>query len=477
MKSNFVTAGNAAMCAHTFARFLDIAVVLAMSHIVFYLRTGISIEKHYYLLIALAILFMQVVFAEFGVYREMFNKRLREYLPNLFVAWSAVCVVLVLILYFTKSGEMISRIWMASWYLSCFACFAAVHLAIRGQFFSHIKRHTKKQKIILFGGNRLASKLMKSLDQNPVNNYRIACVFDNDLQSLNRYFSDVPRRGSLEDGLSYIREHQSSAGDFDPEDAAEVWVTLPLKQNQYLETLLTEVQDTTYSVRYVPDMTGINLLHSHVDKVEEFTVFTLIDSPIKGAGMMAKFFQDKLLALLFLLLASPVMLLIALLVKLESPGPVLFKQTRYGIDGRRIKVWKFRSMLTCEDTVVRQAQQNDARVTRVGRFIRRYSLDELPQLLNVLTGQMSIVGPRPHAVNHNEEYRRKINGYMLRHKLKPGITGWAQVNGWRGETDVLDKMKKRVEYDLFYIRNWSILLDFKIIIMTVKSIFIGQNAH
>jgi putative colanic acid biosynthesis UDP-glucose lipid carrier transferase len=172
------------------------------------------------------------------------------------------------------------------------------------------------------------------------------------------------------------------------------------------------------------------------------------------------------------------MLLIAVGVKLSSPGPVLFKQQRYGLDGRRIRVWKFRTMRCCEDgDSVRQATLNDTRVTRFGAFLRRTSLDELPQFINVLAGDMSVVGPRPHAVAHNEQYRRKIQGYMLRHKVKPGITGWAQVNGWRGETDSLHKMEKRIEHDLWYIRNWSLLLDLRLVVWTVLSGFGGRNAY
>ncbi|MDT1450435.1 undecaprenyl-phosphate glucose phosphotransferase [Escherichia coli] len=178
------------------------------------------------------------------------------------------------------------------------------------------------------------------------------------------------------------------------------------------------------------------------------------------------------------LLISPVLCCIALAVKLSSPGPVIFRQTRYGMDGKPIKVWKFRSMKVMEnDKVVTQATQNDPRVTKVGNFLRRTSLDELPQFINVLTGGMSIVGPRPHAVAHNEQYRQLIEGYMLRHKVKPGITGWAQINGWRGETDTLEKMEKRVEFDLEYIREWSVWFDIKIVFLTVFKGFVNKAAY
>ncbi|ECZ3015487.1 exopolysaccharide biosynthesis polyprenyl glycosylphosphotransferase [Salmonella enterica subsp. enterica serovar Cerro] len=190
------------------------------------------------------------------------------------------------------------------------------------------------------------------------------------------------------------------------------------------------------------------------------------------------FLYMHLLVALITLLISPVLCCIALAVKLSSPGPVIFRQTRYGMDGKPIKVWKFRSMKVMEnDKVVTQATQNDPRVTRVGNFLRRTSLDELPQFINVLTGGMSIVGPRPHAVAHNEQYRQLIEGYMLRHKMKPGITGWAQINGWRGETDTLEKMEKRVEFDLEYIREWSIWFDIKIVFLTIFKGFVNKAAY
>ncbi|EIT0948308.1 exopolysaccharide biosynthesis polyprenyl glycosylphosphotransferase, partial [Escherichia coli] len=195
-------------------------------------------------------------------------------------------------------------------------------------------------------------------------------------------------------------------------------------------------------------------------------------------NMVFKRLEDIIVSLSILIVISPVLLIIACAVKFTSPGPVIFRQIRYGMDGKSIKVWKFRSMTVMEnDNNVTQATKHDLRVTKVGKFLRRTSLDELPQFFNVLFGQMSVVGPRPHAVSHNEQYRTLIKGYMLRHKVKPGITGLAQVNGWRGETDTLDKMQKRVEYDLLYIRNWSIWLDLKIIFLTIFKGFVNKSAY
>ncbi|HCU3191907.1 TPA: undecaprenyl-phosphate glucose phosphotransferase, partial [Escherichia coli] len=217
---------------------------------------------------------------------------------------------------------------------------------------------------------------------------------------------------------------------------------------------------------------------SRTEEINGVPVVPLYESPLSGINMVFKRLEDIIVSLSILIVISPVLLIIACAVKFTSPGPVIFRQIRYGMDGKSIKVWKFRSMTVMEnDNNVTQATKHDLRVTKVGKFLRRTSLDELPQFFNVLFGQMSVVGPRPHAVSHNEQYRTLIKGYMLRHKVKPGITGLAQVNGWRGETDTLDKMQKRVEYDLLYIRNWSIWLDLKIIFLTIFKGFVNKSAY
>ncbi|EMX8068683.1 undecaprenyl-phosphate glucose phosphotransferase, partial [Escherichia coli] len=221
-----------------------------------------------------------------------------------------------------------------------------------------------------------------------------------------------------------------------------------------------------------------NILQSRTEEINGVPVVPLYESPLSGINMVFKRLEDIIVSLSILIVISPVLLIIACAVKFTSPGPVIFRQIRYGMDGKSIKVWKFRSMTVMEnDNNVTQATKHDLRVTKVGKFLRRTSLDELPQFFNVLFGQMSVVGPRPHAVSHNEQYRTLIKGYMLRHKVKPGITGLAQVNGWRGETDTLDKMQKRVEYDLLYIRNWSIWLDLKIIFLTIFKGFVNKSAY
>ena len=247
-----------------------------------------------------------------------------------------------------------------------------------------------------------------------------------------------------------------------------ILVTLPMRAEARIQSLLDELSDTTCSVYLVPDFFVFELLHSKWGTVGGLPAVSLFESPFYGVDGTVKRILDLTLAMLALAVAALPMAIIAVLIKLTSPGPVLFGQRRYGLDGREIRIWKFRSMRVCDDgPIVKQATRQDPRVTPLGRILRRTSLDELPQLFNVLTGTMSLVGPRPHATAHNEQYRRLIRGYMLRHKVKPGVTGLAQVEGCRGETDTLDKMRRRVEFDHRYIRDWSLLLDFRILRKTL----------
>jgi putative colanic acid biosynthesis UDP-glucose lipid carrier transferase len=228
----------------------------------------------------------------------------------------------------------------------------------------------------------------------------------------------------------------------------------------------------------LPDKFTAALLNSRYLEIADYPVLCLFDAPLSLHSAFIKRLEDLFFSSIILILIAPLLIGISLAIKLTSKGPILFKQTRHGLRGEKFEVWKFRTMSVCENgTKITQAKRNDHRVTKVGAFLRRTSLDELPQFFNVLQGHMSIVGPRPHAVAHNEEYRRIIPGYMLRHLMKPGITGWAQVNGWRGETDTIYKMQKRVELDMEYIHRWSLGLDIKIIFVTAFKTLYDKNAY
>lgn len=257
-----------------------------------------------------------------------------------------------------------------------------------------------------------------------------------------------------------------------------VFITLPMQAEKRIKKVLEELSDTTASVYFVPDLLVFDLLRSQWSNFNGIPIISIHDTPFYGVDGLVKRIFDIVMSLLVLLVIAIPMIVIAICIKLTSPGPVLFKQRRYGFKGEEIIVWKFRSMEVCEDgSKIKQATRNDPRITPLGRFIRKTSMDELPQFFNVLQGCMSIVGPRPHAVAHNEQYRGQIKGYMLRHKVKPGITGLAQINGFRGETDTLEKMQGRIKYDLEYITQWSLLLDLKIFLLTIIKGFTGENAY
>ena len=257
-----------------------------------------------------------------------------------------------------------------------------------------------------------------------------------------------------------------------------IYISLPMASQPRILKILDDLKDTTASIYFVPDMFVTDLIQSKPTLLCGMPVISVCDTPFQGLNGLLKRGSDIALASLILLGLAPVMLAIALAVKLGSPGPVIFKQRRYGQEGEEIVVYKFRSMTVAEDGPnIQQARRDDKRITPLGAFLRKTSLDELPQFINVLQGRMSIVGPRPHAVAHNELYRKLIKGYMVRHKVKPGITGWAQVNGYRGETDTLEKMEGRIEYDLDYLRNWSLKLDLLIVLKTIRLVFKDQQAY
>ncbi|HEX5129387.1 MAG TPA: undecaprenyl-phosphate glucose phosphotransferase [Usitatibacter sp.] len=315
-----------------------------------------------------------------------------------------------------------------------------------------------RRRAVIAGAGDLGRQLAERLRGSPLLGVEVAGFFDD--RSAER-LEGLPREqflGSIDHLPDYARKHRVEL----------IYLALPLAAQPRIARLLDQLCDTTASVYVVPDIFLFDLIQARIDHVNGLPVLAVCETPFYGVNGIVKRISDLVLASTILVLIAPVLAALALAVKLSSPGPVIFRQRRYGLDGREIVVYKFRTMTVTEDgPVVAQATKNDSRVTPLGAILRRTSLDELPQFVNVLQGRMSIVGPRPHAVAHNEMYRKLIKSYMIRHKVRPGITGWAQVNGLRGETDTVEKMRARVEYDLDYLRNWSLGLDLKIIWKTI----------
>ena len=329
-------------------------------------------------------------------------------------------------------------------------------------------RPEARRSAIVVGAGALGVKVARALDDSEDHGIDFIGYFDDRTDDRVHELASKQRLGGLKAVAEYIRQH----------GIREVFITLPLGSQPRIVELLEQVQGTTASLFFVPDVFGISIIQGRLQDMNGVPVVGICETPFTGTNELVKRLSDIVLATCILILISPLLLAIAIGVKLSSKGPVIFKQRRNGLDGDEIVVYKFRSM-TVQDNgpVVHQATKHDPRITPFGAFIRRTSLDELPQFINVLQGRMSIVGPRPHAVAHNEEYRRIIKAYMVRHKVKPGITGWAQVNGHRGETDTIEKMQARVEYDLEYLRNWSLGLDLQIIVRTIRLVFFDRNAY
>lgn len=352
------------------------------------------------------------------------------------------------------------------WYLFVSICLIISRMFIRYSAGFVRKFGYNTRRVAVVGNMPVGHSLLKSFLDEPWLGFVVIGIYD-DVKPKNDTIG-IPYIGNLDLLIS-----DAKAGKLD-----RIYIALSMEEQEKLKFVVKELYDTTCSVMLIPDIFTFNILQSRTEEVNGVPVVPLFDTPLNGINMVLKRLEDVFLSSIILVLISPILFIIAIAVKTTSQCPIIFRQIRYGIDSKPIKVWKFRTMKVMEnDSVVTQATKNDIRVTRVGNFLRRTSLDELPQFFNVLQGSMSIVGPRPHAVAHNEQYRYLIEGYMLRHKVKPGITGWAQINGWRGETDTLDKMQKRIEYDLEYIREWSLWLDIKIIILTVFKGFINKSAY
>jgi putative colanic acid biosynthesis UDP-glucose lipid carrier transferase len=417
----------------------------------------------------MGVLLTLIVFPRAGVYRQWRGKKMLQHARSLAAAWLAVGGVLIVIAFTTKSSATFSRVWVSLWVLGGFSASLAMRVVIY-QLASFIRKKGWDQaRILIIGDRRLGREVAERLAATTRLGVKIVSVIDIRDRNLR------PRESAAgpPTDLSYL------SGFVEEERIDEVWIASPLRAERRVRRILYALRDSTASLRFVPDVFGAHVLNQKVKIVAGLPVIDLLPSPMVGTNRILKAIEDRVLALVFLLLSSPLIALIAIGVKLSSPGPIIFRQCRQGWDGKTFTLYKFRTMFVHgeSDGHVTQARRKDPRVTCFGAFLRRTSLDELPQLVNVLAGHMSLVGPRPHAMAHNEYYKEIIDSYRHRYKVKPGITGWAQVNGFRGETDFLDKMKKRLDYDLYYIENWSLSFDIKIIAVTIFKGFLHRNAY
>jgi putative colanic acid biosynthesis UDP-glucose lipid carrier transferase len=404
-----------------------------------------------------------------GLYRSYQSERLGVVLTRLCVVWFFVLAFLLLIGFATKTSTRFSRVATTLWFVATPLLLGTTRICIR-----IVIRHLgilgrNSRPVAIIGCTPLAARLIDILSGDPALGLSVLGIFDDRVQARQDRPHDLTAKvvGNVEQLIAEIQK-----GNID-----QVFLALPLRAEARVTDILYRLADTTATVYYVPDLFAFDLLRARLTSVGGVPVISVFDSPFQGVDGSLKRAEDLILGILALIIACLPMIFVAIAIKLTTRGPVLFAQRRYGLGGREIRVFKFRTMSVTEDgkRVVR-ATQNDQRITKIGALLRRTSIDELPQLFNVIGGSMSLVGPRPHAVAHNEQYRTLVSNYMLRHKVKPGITGWAQVNGLRGETDITEKMQKRVEYDLYYINHWSLALDIKIMWMTVFGSRTRKNA-
>lgn len=421
----------------------------------------------YYLVLMIITFFISsYVFEQTSIYSRWRNGKLLAYVRDTFVGWSFIVAILLFLGYATKLSYQFSEQVILTWFIVTPLALIASHITVR-MIADKLRSSGELRSAVIVGANETSLKLTQRIAEFPYLLIDIRGFFDGRDDS--RIQDGLgPRLGGITDVANYARKHGIEM----------IFISLPMSAQPRIREILDDLHDTTASIYFLPDVYVFDLMQARFNNVGGIPVVAICESPFSGIDSVVKNTSDFVLASLILVLISPLMLIIALAVKLSSPGPAIFRQRRYGLNGEEIIVYKFRSMTVSEDgEKIVQAQKNDPRITRIGDFLRRTSLDELPQFINVLQGRMSIVGPRPHAVAHNELYRKLIKGYMLRHKVKPGITGWAQVNGCRGETKVLEKMQSRIDLDLNYLQNWSIWFDLWIILRTVWVVLRRENAY
>ena len=434
------------------SRMLDAGIIWLS---LFLLRNYFPIEAEnqqlYVLPALLAIIFYFLAAESFSLNSSFRLASQSEIAKKIILSWGATTLLLFLVALATKSSTKYSRLTMGCWFILCPFALILGHFCLQ----SILRRIRTQEKNLhpyaILGDSESIKNLPEKISQIPWAGLRLIGLYE----SLPTLLADLKTKS-----IDYVFLNYGSH-----------------EQNKIVSAI-SALNDSTASIYLIPDLLLSDLLGSRWIMLGNTPLIVINDHPFYGGWGALKKIEDLVLASLILLLISPLLLIIAMFVKLNSPGPILFKQRRHGLNGEVIKIYKFRTMTSLEDgDVVVQATKNDARITKVGKYLRRYSLDELPQFFNVLQGSMSIVGPRPHALVHNEYYRELIDGYMQRHKVKPGITGWAQVNGLRGETDTIEKMKGRIDFDLYYINHWSIGLDLKIILLTIYSLLTGKTAH
>lgn len=429
---------------------------------------GIAFEGPYMAMAIIVFLLSFLIFKEADLFESWSSGDVRAQSSNLLISWGFMVLVLVFLGYITDTTTEFNVTFLYTWAVITPPFILIIHTIIRFFLLLSLKDKNNQRSVVIVGINKRSCKLSSDIADDPASGLNLLGYFDDRSPERAGSCENAAYLGTMDELPGYVKKNAIDL----------IYITLPMSHQKRVMDLLDRLHDTTASIYFTPDIFVYDLIQARMDSIGDTPLVALCETPFSGLNGILKRVSDFILAFIILVLISPILLVLAIAVKMTSPGPILFHQKRYGLDGKEIVVYKFRSMTVCEDgDVIKQATKNDSRVTKLGALLRKYSLDELPQFINVLQGRMSIVGPRPHAVAHNEQYRGMIKGYMIRHKVKPGITGWAQVNGSRGETDTVDKMKKRIELDLDYLRNWSLGLDIIIIFKTIYTVFQNEDTY
>jgi putative colanic acid biosynthesis UDP-glucose lipid carrier transferase len=424
-----------------------------------YWRDG-EVGQQYRTMLAFAVLLMTITYHIMGVFRRF--DRLEGAIQHLARAWGAVIIILAWTAFLTRTSEEYSRQVVVYWVLTAFFGQVLLLTVTYNWFKLYRRKYQQRIPAIILGTGGIARHLAQSIKRNIWLNDTIIGVVRHNEETSDWSVSGIPLLGDDKDLCDIIKKH----------GIRRIYVALPLALTYQVKGIHEKLFAENLDLVWAPDIFEFHLLNHSVREVAGIPLLNLNETPLMAGGpAFIKLMMDKMFSLMMIVMLSPLLIIVALAVKLSSPGPVIFKQQRDGWDGKKFNVYKFRSMYVHkEQDVVEQAKKHDQRITPVGRFIRRTSLDELPQLFNALEGSMSLVGPRPHAVSHNVYYSDKVKAYLARHRIKPGITGLAQISGLRGETEDIEDMKKRVEHDLEYISNWSPVLDLKILFLTPISL-------
>jgi len=453
---------------------LDAAIIFGTGTLIFflYLPDDYSIFSFYLGAMVIIASMTLISFFNAGLYNFASFTRPESRIGKIVLLQSMLFSFILTLAFVFKITDEFSRVWTVTWFLSSLSLI--VFLRICYYFILQKWGHEGKisRNIAVIGAEQHGIRLLEIIDQQKEPWMHVIGVFEDRFSRVPTRICNSPVLGTVNDLILYVREHRVD----------DVIIALPWSAEQRMQEIITKLEELPVDIRLSPDMVGFNLLNHSYSAYCGLPVLNISDKPISGWDCITKTIFDKSLSALILLMISPIMLFIALGIKLDSPGPIFFKQKRYGFNNQLIEVLKFRTMRTDmqDENAEKLTTTNDPRVTRFGAFLRRTSLDELPQFINVLRGEMSIVGPRPHATMAKAAgklYQEQVSKYAVRHKVTPGITGWAQINGWRGETDTEEKIQKRVEYDIFYINNWSILLDIRIIFRTLFVFLNQKNAY